>query len=177
MTKGPSKHCFCKLLAGLLAGSLWLIGTAMAQSNAVPVAHQSSFNKTNSSTPRPSPSSPRNWHTRQATYFKLNWGVDVLGVHLVSSGHMLEFRYRVLDANKAKPINDKRFEPFLVDEKTGRKLTVPVMEKVGALRQTETPKEGRVYWMFFGNEGKLVKPGDLVDVYVGNFKIKGVEVE
>lgn len=40
--------------------------------------------------------------------------------------------YRVLDANKAKALNDKKAQPFLVDEATGAKLFIPEMEKVGS---------------------------------------------
>ena len=65
----------------------------------------------------------------------------------------------------------------LLDEKSGSRLTVPVMEKVGQLRQTAPPKEGQVYWRVFANEGKIVKPGDLVDVVIGSFRAEGLPAE
>ena len=48
--------------------------------------------------------------SRPSLYFKRNWGVDVVGVHPVASGQMLEFRYRVLDEVKAKPLFDKTLQ-------------------------------------------------------------------
>src|SRR5258708_697802 len=57
------------------------------------------------------------WRMRESTFFQRNWGVEIVGVRMVSSGHMLEFRYHVLDSKKAAPINDKKANPLLVDEK------------------------------------------------------------
>ncbi|KAA6465407.1 hypothetical protein DYQ86_05565 [Acidobacteria bacterium AB60] len=117
------------------------------------------------------------WRMREATYYKRNWGVDILGIHIVSSGHMLEFRYNVIDAAKAAPLNEKKFQPYVLDRKSGARLTVPVMEKIGQLRQTAPPVENRTYWMVFGNEGKIVHPGDKVDVHIGSFSIAGIPVD
>jgi len=59
----------------------------------------------------------------------------------------------------------------------GSRLTVPTMEKIGMLRQTATPEAGREYWMVFANPGKLVKPGQRVDVVVGAFRASSLTVE
>jgi hypothetical protein len=121
--------------------------------------------------------SAEGWRIRNATFYKRNWGVDIVGVRLVSSGHMIEFRYRVLDAAKAAPVNDKKATPYLTDEKTGARLTVPVMEKIGQLRQTAAPKNDQMYWMVFANEGKIVESGNKVDLAIGKFRVNGLVVE
>lgn len=105
------------------------------------------------------------------------FGVDHLRVRSVSSGVSIEFRYRVVDAGKAAILNDKRAQPVLVDRKTGTMLTVPTMEKVGMLRQTATPEVGREYWMLFANTGRVVKPGQRVDVVIGSFRADSLTVE
>ena len=110
-------------------------------------------------------------------YYQLIWGVDILGVKLVSSGAMLRFSYRVVDANRAKTLNDKKATPLLIDQKTNARLVVPTMEKVGQLRQSSTPENGREYWMLFSNKGSLVKPGSRVDVVIGNFRASGLIVQ
>ena len=56
-------------------------------------------------------------------------------------------------------------------------LQVPVMDKVGQLRQTGTPIAGQEYWMVFSNKGNLVKPGDRVNVIIGSFRAEGLMVE
>jgi hypothetical protein len=110
-------------------------------------------------------------------YYQLIWGVDALEVKPVSSGLMLRFSYRVVDANKAKALNDKKATPLLIDQKSGTKLVVPTMEKVGQLRQSAPPENGREYWMVFSNKGNLVKAGSHVDVVIGNFRAKGLIVQ
>jgi len=110
-------------------------------------------------------------------FYQQVWGVDILGVKPVSSGTLLRFSYRVVDAEKARTLNDKKATPLLIDQKTGASLVVPTMEKVGQLRQSSTPENGREYWMLFSNKGNLVKPGGRVDVVIGNFRASGLVVE
>ena len=127
--------------------------------------------------PNSSSANPSAWHARQGQYFQRNWGVDILGVQRVSSGEMLAFRYMILDPEKAKGFNDKRNSAYLIDEKSGAKLTVPQMEKVGALRTTTTPEAGRMYWMVFANTNRLVDVGSKVDVVIGGVRVNELTVE
>ena len=90
---------------------------------------------------------------------------------------MIRFSYRVLDPAKARPLNDQHNEPSLIDPKAGVKLVVPSLEKVGKLRQSSSPEAGKMYWMAFSNKGRLVKPGDRVNVVIGKFQANGLIVE
>lgn len=90
---------------------------------------------------------------------------------------MIRFSYYVLDADKAKPLNDKKSEPSLIDPAAGVKLVVPSLEKVGQLRQSSTPEAGKAYWMAFSNKGRLVKRGDRVNVVIGQFRAEGLVVD
>jgi hypothetical protein len=123
---------------------------------------------------KPGPSG--NWHDREGVYFQRNWGVDIVGVRPVSSGYMLEFRYRVLDPKKAQSLNNKKARPYVIDEATGIRLAVPSMENIGELRQVATPEANRTYFMIFGNPGKLVKSGSPVSVVIGDFRVNGLIV-
>jgi hypothetical protein len=111
------------------------------------------------------------------TWYARRYGVDHLQVRSTASGNSLEFRYHVLDVEKAKVLSDKRSVPALIDVRTGNRLAVPTMEKIGALRQTATPELGREYWMVFSNPGKMVKPGQRVDIAIGTFRVSGLIVE
>lgn len=117
------------------------------------------------------------WHMRYSQVLKRNWGIELETVRPVSSGYMLEMRYRVLDADKAMPLMEKKAKPYLIDEATGTRLMVPAMENIGELRQTPRPTEGRLYYIIFGNPGKLVKRGGLVTVVIGNFRAEGLVVD
>jgi hypothetical protein len=115
---------------------------------------------------------------RQAiAYYGLVWGIGSLSVKLVESGEIIRFSWHVLDADKAKPLSDKKVEPSLVDPQAGVKLVVPSLEQVGQLRQSSTPEAGKSYWMAFSNSGRLVKHGDRVNVVIGVFHADGLIVE
>jgi len=120
---------------------------------------------------------PNRFPKRARNFYELVWGVDSLAVKSAESGEVIRFTYRVLDANKAKPLNDKKVDPFLIDEKARVKLLVPSLEKIGQLRQSSTPEAGRSYWMAFSNKGRLVRPGDRVNVVIGNFRADGLVVQ
>ena len=108
-------------------------------------------------------------HPRQKTYMKRQWGVEVLWVRQTAAGYMIEFRYKVLDAEKAKPLFNRQIKPVMIHEKTGSKMMVPAPGKVGALRNSNMPKEGTTYWMFFANPGQYIKPGDQVSIQIGDY--------
>jgi hypothetical protein len=114
---------------------------------------------------------------RAAEYYGLIWGVDGLRVKAVESGELIRFTYHVVDAGKAEALNDKKFEPSLIDPQAGVSLQIPQLEKVGKLRQSSSPETGKIYWMAFSNKGRLVKPGHHVSVVIGNFHADGLIVE
>jgi hypothetical protein len=103
----------------------------------------------------------------------MRWGVALQGVRLSAAGHVLDFRYRVLDADKALPLVDRTKKAFLMHEPSGAALGVIEAPMIGPLRQTEKfgkPQEGRIYTVLFGNAGMLVKEGDRVQVAIGEFR-------
>ena len=106
---------------------------------------------------------------RAHIYYEGVWGVDSLTVKYTESGEIIRFSYHVLDPEKAAALNDKKAEPSLVDPQAGVKLVVPQMEKIGKLRQSSTPIADKSYWVAFSNSGRRVRPGDRVDVEIGNF--------
>jgi hypothetical protein len=120
---------------------------------------------------------PDRFAGRAGTYYKIVWGVDSLSVRWAESGEVIRFSYRVLDADKAKVLNDKKSEPSLIDPRAGVSLVVPSMEQVGQLRQSADPEGGKSYWMAFSNKGRLVKRGDHVNVVIGQFQANGLVVD
>jgi hypothetical protein len=111
------------------------------------------------------------------TYYLAAWGVDRMKVSATSSGNLVRFSYRVTDPGLAQALADKRSPPYLVGQKNKVVLQVPVMEKIGPLRQTAAPKVGQEYWMVFSNKGHHIQPGDRVNVMIGNFHAEGLVVE
>jgi hypothetical protein len=110
-------------------------------------------------------------------YYRMTWGVDQLSAKLAESGQLVRFNYRVVDAVKAAPLNNRASSPQMLDEKAHAVLTVPTMEKVGPLRQSMTPENGKTYWMVFSNKGNHVKPGHRVSVLIGQVRVDGLIVQ
>jgi len=172
------------LFAGLLVGNILFtgVGAGSCQEQTTPVRDKSAGTQLATSSPATVRKSTHLFATAGLSpsarrFYQLTWGVDILGVEVVSSGFMLRFSYRVLDANKAKVLNDKKLTPYLFDQATGAKLEIPAMEKVGQLRQTATPEDGRVYWMIFGNTDSIVKRGSRVGIKIGAFHAEGLVVQ
>jgi hypothetical protein len=105
------------------------------------------------------------------------WGVEVTSIRMTANDHMIDYRYRVLDADKAADLFKRQIKPFLIHEESGRVLAVPETAKLGPLRNSNIPPEGKIYWMFFGNAGNLVKAGDKVTVVIGEFRVEDLIVE
>jgi hypothetical protein len=176
-----------KLLITCLVLSSFLFGqsSATSSSSATQPSPSSTANPSQPAAPRAKSAGPvlpkRYRQNRVAAkarqYYAINWGVDSLSVKSVESGEMIRFSYRVLDIEKAKPLNEKKNEPSLIDPAAGVKLVVPSLEKVGKLRQSSSPQAGKMYWMAFSNKGGFVKPGHRVNVVIGDFHAEGLVVQ
>jgi hypothetical protein len=106
-----------------------------------------------------------------------SWGVEVASIRLTAHNHMIDYRYKVLDAEKAADLFKRQIKPQLIHQETGYVLSVPDTAKVGPLRNSNTPQNDRIYWMFFGNAGDLVKAGDRVTVVIGEYRVEDLVVE
>src|SRR2546423_9011164 len=149
------------LVVGLLAGSVAWAQTLAPQTPAsqAPSAKAPAASGAKTTTaPAKSAGSrsryrPDRFAGRAGSYYRLVWGVDSLAVKWAESGEVLRFTYRVLDASKAKALNDKKNEPVLIDPQAGGKLGVPSMENVGQLRRRAPPEAGNADGMGFSNKG------------------------
>ena len=118
---------------------------------------------------------PAKWQIDPA--LKEKWGVEITSLRRTAHGHMLDFRYRVLNAEKAAALFVRKTKPSLIHQASGKALAVPNTAKLGPLRNSNIPKAGRIYWMFFGNAGDLVKAGDKVTLVIGDFRAEDLVVE
>jgi hypothetical protein len=167
------------LLCGLLAAGI-ASGPVAAQPQGAPAALATSATGSGTLSGAAHPSSP--YHSEKLTerakqLYAGVWGIDTLKVSYTSSGNLIRFSYRVLDPVRAKPLADKKSTPYMLGQKSHALLQVPVMEKIGALRQAAPPEAGQDYWMVFSNKGHPIKPGDRVNVMIGTFHADGLMVE
>jgi len=164
------KSALLILLSGLLA--LQLTGCAAAPENrscdlaAEPEAMTNAPGAGNKQDANPGPSA-----------MEEQWGIKIQGVRLSAAGYMLDFRYRVLDPEKAANLNNRRIKPHLLDEESGAKLIVPSPPKVGPLRTSNRAMADRTYFILFANPAKFVKAGKKVTVVIGDFRTGKLTVE
>lgn len=110
-------------------------------------------------------------------YYASTWGIEQLRLQRTASGALIRFSYRVVDASRAKAVHQKKAEPHLLGLRSHAMLSVPSLENVGQLRQTEAITEGKDYWILFSNKGDLVKVGDRADIIIGDFYANSLTVE
>jgi hypothetical protein len=185
-----------KCLAGVLAGSLFALlahgqssqaeevppAAADAQATGAPArsagANAASAKNTTATARKVSPYRQQRMTHKAKNYYAGAWGVDRLKVTHTASGNLIRFSYRVTDPTQAKVLVDRNATPYMVGQRSNVVLQVPVMDKVGQLRQTAmAPIAGQEYWMVFSNKGNPVKPGDRVNVVIGQFHADGLMVE
>jgi hypothetical protein len=158
--------------------SLLMCGMQLSQ-NASPASTQ---NQSNPSA-RKSPSQaimryhPDPFAGRASVFYRRVWGIKSLSLKSAEAGEVIRFSYEVVDADKAKTLNDKKVEPSLIDQRAHVKLVVPMVDKARLMGQTSDPQAGKTYWMLFSNKGGYVKRGDRVSIVIGNFRAEGLVVD
>ncbi|PLX45491.1 MAG: hypothetical protein C0609_03050 [Deltaproteobacteria bacterium] len=105
------------------------------------------------------------------------WGIEIQALRISAEGFMLDFRFKVVDPEKAAMLFSREYPPILNHQRSGAKLAVPNTAKAGPMRSTYPPKKGRVYFMLFGNANQVVQQGDKVTIVVGDFRLEDIVVE
>jgi hypothetical protein len=113
---------------------------------------------------------------KASAQYEKKWGLRPLELQLSAGGYMLDFRYHVVDGEKAAPLFSTKIMPYLIVQASGEKLSVAETQRFGALRQTRKPYSNKNYYIIFGNPAKKVKRGDTVTVVIGDLEIKDIVV-
>lgn len=113
----------------------------------------------------------------QAVMLEEKWGIRPLSIRHSAEGYMLDFRYRITDAEKAAPLFSPRIKPYIIDQETGAVMAVPDVPKLGSMRSTRKPVKDKNYAILFANPQKYIKSGRKVTVVIGDFKAENLVVE
>jgi len=104
-------------------------------------------------------------------------GIRILHMRPIAEGRMIDLRFRVEDAAKAKAILSRVNKSYLIDQQTGKALPATTT-KAGPMRQTTMePEAGRIYFTLFSNPRMLLKPGGKVTLAVGDIRIRDIAIE
>jgi len=108
-------------------------------------------------------------------------GIGVERLTLTSSGYMLDFRYRILDPQKASRVTDRTVRPYLQDPESGVVFAVPSPPKIGPLRQSvpggQLPPKDKVLFILFANPGQNLRAGNRINVVLGDCRLEGVPIQ
>jgi hypothetical protein len=96
------------------------------------------------------------------------FGVRFTGLHVLARGGLVDLRYRVIDAGKAKSFGHyTETSPLLIDEESGRTIEVTIMGLHN--HRVET---GRIYYILFRNTGDILHSGDRVTIQVDDLALE-----
>ena len=102
------------------------------------------------------------------------YGIDVTLVGVTAAGGIIDFRYQVVDPDKANPIiHDIALFPKLINEKTGATIalrTLPHNHK----RELEL---GGTYFFLLANSHDALAPGARVTLVIGDTRLEHIPVK
>ena len=110
--------------------------------------------------------------TRVLTPLELEneFGIRIRLVGITASGGLVDFRYRVVDLDKALPLlGSHENMPGLVDEASGVALIAPE-----GMMHHNVLEADRTYFMHYPNAGNKIKPGSEVAVVMGDIRVESV---
>jgi hypothetical protein len=101
------------------------------------------------------------------------FGVRFTGLHLLARHGLVDLRYRVLDAGKAKNFGHyTETSPLIIAEDSGKFIEVTIMGLHN--HRVET---GRGYYILYRNTGDALDPGTLVTIQLGDLRLEHVAVQ
>jgi hypothetical protein len=101
------------------------------------------------------------------------FGVRFTGLHLVARHGLVDLRYRVLDAGKAKNFGHyTETSPLIIAEGSGKTVEVTIMGLHN--HRVET---GRGYYILYRNTADALDPGSLVTIQLGDLRLEHVVVQ
>jgi hypothetical protein len=102
-----------------------------------------------------------------------DFGIEISGVRLLSSGDLAQLDYRVVDYEKAKSL--LKGEMRLLPEGGEHSIQVTSIGRLGPMRQRPSAT-GRRQFMLFTNSGRLLKKGDTAVLVLDVGRIPGIPV-
>jgi hypothetical protein len=136
------------LFIGLMGFNLWRLGQAskpVLQPNGVPISSE----------------------------IEERFGVRFTGLHLVAKHGLVDLRYRVLDAGKAKNFGHfTETSPLIIAEDSGKTVEVTIMGLHN--HRVET---GRGYYILYRNTADALDPGSLATIQLGDLRLEHVVVQ
>lgn len=105
--------------------------------------------------------------------FEAATGVRITRVAVTAGGGMIDFRYQVIDPDKAVIVHDWDKPPTIVDEATGKPFNAPWMQH----SHNVNLKAGVTYYLILVNPQGGIKRGAPVTIQIGGSQLEHVIVQ
>lgn len=106
------------------------------------------------------------------------FGIELVTLRAIAGGHLLDLRYKVVDADKAHQVlrAKSKVDITLVNKETGQTAQIP-HTMLGKLRvKAPRSRPDRVYYALFGNPGMNIRSGSTVEIRFGDVVVDGWKV-
>ena len=103
------------------------------------------------------------------------FGIRVERLRLAAGGHILDFRYRVLDSSKSARLLRSGASTYLMPDKAPVRLDPIPLEPAAAPQVLD--RSGGENAALFGNPGGLLRRGDRVTLVLGGFRASGLTIQ
>ena len=101
------------------------------------------------------------------------FGVRLLGVHLVARDGLVDLRYRVVDAGKAKNFGHyTETSPLIIAEDSGKLVEVTIMGL-----HNHRVEAGRTYYILYRNTANALRSGSKVTIQLDDLSLQHVPVQ
>lgn len=98
------------------------------------------------------------------------YGIDVNLIGVSAAGGLIEFRYKVVDPDKASAmIHDAKLLPIVVVEDSGATMVIPRPHKHATELQL-----GGTYFFMFANSHNAIHKGTLVTLVMGDARLEHI---
>ncbi len=97
------------------------------------------------------------------------WGIRITHIAVLADGGLIDFRFQILDPEKAMPLFNLEDRPLLYVETTG--------QLVDSLYHPPHGHElvaGYTQYFLYNNHGGVIKPGTLVSVILGDLRLEHI---
>ncbi len=102
------------------------------------------------------------------------YGIQVSLLAVTAAGGLIEFRYQVVDPDKADPLrHDLKLLPALVVEHSGATLVLSSLPH----SHGRGTRLGGTYFLLFPNARNAIHRGDLVTLVIGDVRLEHLEAQ
>jgi hypothetical protein len=97
------------------------------------------------------------------------WGIRITHIAVLADGGLIDFRFQVLDPDKASPLFDLATRPIMIVETTGKKVDSLYHPPHG-----HNIVAGQSQYFIYNNNGNAIQSGSSVSVVLGDMRLEHV---